>query len=107
MTTTILGLATCDTCKKARKALPHARFRDIRTDPLEPDELEALIATFGGNLVNRASRTWRSLDEASRLLDVAVLIRSHPAVMKRPVILTGETAFLGWSAQVRQALGVS
>ena len=106
MQTTILGLKNCDTCRKARKALPDAAFRDIRDDPLERAEIEQLLAEFGEKLVNRASTTWRGLDEATRGNSPALLLAAHPALMKRPVILSQKGLYLGWSAQTRTALGL-
>ena len=106
MQVTILGLKSCDTCRKARKALPDAEFRDIRDDPLDAGEIEQLLAEFGDKLVNRASTTWRSLNEAARSEDPAALLAAHPALMKRPVFLGEKGNLLGWSAQTRAALGI-
>ena len=82
----IWGLPTCDSCRKARAALPDARLRDIRAEPLSPAEIAELVATFGDRAVNRASTTWRGLSEAERALPAADLLARHPALMKRPVI---------------------
>jgi len=106
MTTTILGLKTCDTCRKAIKALPEATFRDIRTDPLSPEERAALLEQFGDALVNRASTTWRSLSEEERAQDWNTLLAKHPTLMKRPVIRNGNAWFLGWKADTQKALGL-
>jgi len=106
METTIFGLASCDTCRKARKALPGARFRDIRAEPLTDAERAAFLEKFGDRLINRASTTWRSLTEDVRGQSAQSLLAAHPALMKRPVILSGDTAHLGWSPDVRHALGV-
>ncbi|MCC5970316.1 MAG: arsenate reductase [Pararhodobacter sp.] len=104
---TIYGLPTCDTCRKARKALPAARFRDIRAEPLSEGDIKAFLAQFGERLVNRASTTWRSLSEAERQTMPEALLSAHPALMKRPVILAGGVLYLGWAPDVRRALGVN
>ena len=106
MTTEILGLKTCDTCRKARKALPDAQFRDIRDTPLSADEIAAFLARFGDALVNRSSTTWRALSEAERAQDAAALLAVHPALMKRPVIRQGDSLHLGWTPKTRTALGL-
>ncbi len=106
MPVTILGLKTCDTCRKARKALPEATFRDIREVPLDAAEIEALLAAFGDRLINRASTTWRGLDEGARAAPPAELLAAHPALMKRPVVRTDAGNHLGWTAQTRAALGL-
>lgn len=82
----IWGLPTCDSCRKARAALPGARLRDIRAEPLTEAEITELVATFGDRAVNRASATWRGLPEAERARPLAELLAAYPAVMKRPVI---------------------
>ena len=35
------------------------------------------------------------------------LLAAHPALMKRPLIEAGGEMYLGWTAGVREALGVS
>lgn len=106
MTTTILGLKTCDTCRKAIKALPEATFRDIRTDPLSPEERAALLEQFGDALVNRASTTWRGLSEDDKAQDADTLLATHPTLMKRPVIQHDGAWYLGWKADTQKALGL-
>lgn len=106
MDTTIYGLTNCDTCRKARKALPHATFRDIRADPLDAAGRGAFLHAFGDKLVNRASTTWRNLSEAERAQTPDDLLAVHPALMKRPVIRSGDALHLGWGTDVRRALGV-
>ncbi len=101
----IWGLKTCDTCRKAARALPDARLRDIRAEPLTGDEIATLIDRFGPALVNRASTTWRGLSEAERSEPAAALLAAHPALMKRPVIHAGGDWHLGWTPAVRAALG--
>jgi arsenate reductase len=82
----IWGLPTCDSCRKARAALPDARFRDIRAEPLTGAEIAELVASFGDKAINRASTTWRGLPEDERNRPAAELLARHPALMKRPVI---------------------
>lgn len=106
MTITILGLKTCDTCRKAIKALPEARFREIRSDPLSADERATLIAQFGDAVINRASTTWRGLSEDDKALDPDSLLAAHPTLMKRPVIQHDGAWYLGWKADTQRALGL-
>ena len=102
----IYGLKTCDTCRKAIRALPGARLVDVRDSPVPDTVLERAEARFGAALVNTRSTTWRGLDAGERDKAPVALIRAHPSVMKRPLIETGDTLYLGWSADVRAALGV-
>ena len=48
----IYGLKTCDTCRKARKALPAATFVDVREEGLPGEVLDRALALFGDKLVN-------------------------------------------------------
>jgi arsenate reductase len=102
----IYGLATCDTCRSASRALHQVDFVDVRATGFPDGLLERAAEVFGADLVNRRSATWRSLSEEERALPPVELIRRHPAVMKRPLIETGDGLHLGWSAEVRRALGV-
>ena len=106
MTTIIYGLKTCDTCRKALKALPDAQFRDIRATPLTQEERREFLAAFGDTLINRASTTWRGLDDQARLAPPETLLTHYPALMKRPVIRANDALHLGWKADVQGALGL-
>ncbi|WP_415403657.1 arsenate reductase family protein [Tateyamaria sp. SN3-11] len=101
------GLKTCDTCRKAIKALPQARFVDVRAEGVPADVMEAARAAFGDALVNTRSTTWRGLSEAERGGEPAALLAAHPTLMKRPLIVDGATMHLGWTKDVQAALGVS
>lgn len=101
----IYGISTCDTVRKARKALEAAghapEFRDVRAAPLNASEIAEFEAAFGDKIVNRASTTWRGLSEAERAAPVTDLLGAHPALMKRPVIREGEKLTLGWTPAVQ------
>ncbi len=104
----IYGLKTCDTCRKARKSLPQAQFVDLREQPLSSDLMQAAQAQFGAALVNTRSTTWRGLGDQERARPAADLLRDHPALMKRPLIVQPDgTLYLGWGADVKTALGVA
>lgn len=102
----LYGLKNCDTCRKAQKALTGAELVDIRAEPLSDALLDRALAAFGEDLVNRRSTTWRGLDEAERARPSRDLLRDHPSLMKRPLILAGDNLYLGWTAEVQKALGL-
>jgi arsenate reductase-like glutaredoxin family protein len=106
MPITLYGINTCDTCRKALAALPNAVFRDIRKEPLVTAELDRFLDMFGDTLINRASTTWRGLDEKARALPASILLQDHPTLMKRPVIDADGALYLGWKADVQKALGL-
>lgn len=101
----LYGLATCDTCRKALKAIRAAgrevTFRDIRAEPLSTEEWRGLLDVFGEGLLNRASTTWRGLSEEARGADAADLLREAPALMKRPVIRDVDSFTIGWKSDVQ------
>lgn len=101
-------LKTCDTCKKAIKALQAAgqdpEVIDVRADGLSDDQRRKFLAQFGEALVNRASSTWRGLSEVERNRDPVALLADYPTLMKRPVIEADGKFYLGWKADVQAAL---
>ncbi|WP_299045457.1 ArsC/Spx/MgsR family protein [uncultured Tateyamaria sp.] len=103
----IYGLKTCDTCRKAIKALPQAEFVDVRAAGVPSDVMDAALATFGDTLVNTRSTTWRGLTDAQRQGAPKDLLAAHPTLMKRPLIADGEGLHLGWTKDVQAALGVA
>ena len=101
----IFGLKNCDTCRKALKALAEAELRDVRADGIPAAVLEQALRQFGSSLVNTRSTTWRGLSAEERGEDPLVLLRAHPALMKRPLIEKDGALYLGWTAETRAALG--
>ncbi|WP_339107845.1 ArsC/Spx/MgsR family protein [Thioclava sp. GXIMD4216] len=101
----LYGIKTCDTCRKARKALEAAGktviFHDIRETPLSAEKLAAFYEAFGDKLLNRSSTTWRGLDEAERATPVKDLLALHPTLMKRPVLEEAGQMTLGWAKDVQ------
>lgn len=103
----LYGLKTCDTCRKALKSLPQAEFACVRGEGVPDIILERAFGQFGNALVNTRSATWRGLGEAERAQAPLVLIKSHPTLMKRPLIDDGTQLHLGWTSGVQKSLGVA
>lgn len=105
--TTIYGIKTCDTCRKAMKALEDAgqsvAFRDVRADPLDEVTLAQFLDAFGMALLNTRSTTWRGLSDAERAEPPMALLATHPTLMKRPVIEGRSGLTLGWTKDVQAA----
>ena len=101
----IYGLKNCDTCRKALKSLPGAVLVDVRDEGVPGEVLNEAYTRFGTDLLNTRSTTWRGLDADARAADPLALIAAHPALMKRPLIQSGGELFLGWTPDVRAALG--
>ena len=111
----IYHLKTCDTCRKAIKALRAAghdpELHDVRADRLDVGTLEILEAALGYEaLVNKKSTTWRGLSEAQKSelsRDSAIgLLAENPTLMKRPVIKQGGDFTIGWTKSVQANYGV-
>ena len=96
----LYGLSTCDTTKKALKALQKAGkdvvFRDVRAQPLTSAEIDAIITEFGDRAVNKQSTTYRGFSDFLRESEADAQIAAQPTVMKRPIIQDGATWYLGW-----------
>ena len=103
----LYGIPTCDTCKKALKALEGAghavTFRDIRKDPLSEAEISEMVTEFGSRLINKQSTTYRAFSDFLRESEPEAQIAAQPTVMKRPII-KGDAWYLGWDADVQAAL---
>ena len=99
---TVYGLDNCDTCRKARNWLkrfdvPH-EFVDYRAQRVPPATLKDWAAQLGGwdKLVNKASTSWRQLPDARKSPgsdpEWTLLIKEHPALVKRPVLVGADGA---------------
>lgn len=104
----LYGIPTCDTCKKAIKALQTAghevTFRDVRAEPLSEAEIDKIVQEFGDLAVNKQSTTYRAFNDYLKVSDPEAQIAAQPAVMKRPVIEADGRWFLGWDDKVQTAL---
>ena len=110
---TIYGIASCDTCRKARKWLTERgiehRFHDLRADGVDATSLNGWINEFGWEtLLNRRSTTWRQLPEAMQQnvspVSAASLMLAHPALIKRPIFDLGGKYLLGFGAAQQESL---
>ncbi|MEO0363584.1 MAG: Spx/MgsR family RNA polymerase-binding regulatory protein [Pseudomonadota bacterium] len=108
------GLKSCDTCKKALKALAEAGrepvVTDVRADGVPETALAEWLDRAGVDaLVNRRSTTWRGLSaeeqaEAMTEAGALALLKANPTLMKRPVIVAGDALHIGWTADAQAAL---
>lgn len=104
----IVGTKSCGTCRKAMALLDSQgkpyRFRDYKAEPLDRDELKALLERLGVP----ASALLRKRDPAYRELGLtggesdAVLLRhlaEHPTLLERPVAWSGKRALVARPAE--------
>lgn len=106
--TTVYGIKNCDTVKKALKWLTdnnlEPQLHDYRKDGLDPTWLAEMAEKFGWeNLVNKKSTTWRGLDSEikdnlNKELALEVL-QANPTLIKRPIVLNGNIALIGFNQE--------
>lgn len=107
----LYGISTCDTCKKAIKALQGAghdvTFRDVRAAPLSAAEIDQIIAQFGPRAVNTQSTTYRGFSDFLKASEPEAQIAAQPSVMKRPIIQAGGVWHIGWDEKTRSQFGLA
>ena len=102
----IYGIASCDTCRKARQWLSSAGIEhewiDLRTDGIARERLEQWREVLGdAALINKRSKTWRDFDTKQRQAteaDPLPVLVDHPTLIKRPILETPTTTLAGFSA---------
>lgn len=112
MTTgTIYGIASCDSCRKARRWLdehaPGWTWVDLRRDGVDAATIGRWLDAVGAErLVNRRSTTWRELEPDDRpaldAADLAEKLAAHPTLIKRPVFDRSDGVRVGFDDAVRQ-----
>jgi len=116
MATILYGIKNCDTIKKARKFLDQNnieyQFHDYRSDGTDTKLISAWVKTHGWETVlNKRGTTWRQLDDKTKTAtnenNVAELLAEHPAMIKRPVLVSGKQSLVGFSKETyTEALGL-
>lgn len=97
---TLYGLASCDTCRRARalfatRGIEHS-WVDLAASPPDTLALARWLERIGEDaLVNRRSTTWRGLDPAERARPAVELLAAHPRLIKRPLLCDGERVHCG------------
>lgn len=109
----VYGLKNCDTCRKAlawltQESIKH-QFIDLRGDGIAAKDIRRFADAVGVDvLLNKASTTWRALDDAEKsdLSKPALvkLIAAHPALMKRPVFECNDKIVVGFREAQRAEL---
>ena len=101
----IYGLKNCYRCRRARRALCLSNIIDIIKEPISEKLLQAAFLTFGEQVINRRSTTWRALSDIEKGSNPFTLLKNYPKLMKRPLIKTaGGQLFIGWSEDVQSAV---
>lgn len=103
--TTIYGIKTCDTVRKARawldaRGIAH-RFHDYRAEGIDEARLRGWARVLGWEkLLNRSGTSFRALPDADKAdLDEAkaiALMLANPTLIKRPVLEADDALLLGF-----------
>jgi arsenate reductase len=106
--TTLYGIKSCDTMKKARawldgRGVPY-EFHDYKVAGIDRVRLERWSREVGWEkLLNRAGTTFRKLpDERKSPLDerrALALMLEQPSMIKRPVLEWGRQLLVGFTPQ--------
>ena len=104
-TITVYGIPNCDSVKKARAWLTDHGvdyvFHDFKKQGVPPEAVDLWLKHVSWDvLVNRKGTTWRKLDPAlqASVVDNAsarALMLEHASVVKRPVVVKGQTVVVG------------
>ncbi|RUR39568.1 Spx/MgsR family RNA polymerase-binding regulatory protein [Vreelandella populi] len=98
---TLYVIDTCDTCRKARKALEDNgvpfKTHDLRKDGVSAELLEHILERVPlQDAVNKRSTTWRNLPQEDKdslnATSARQLLLEHPTLLKRPLLDTGGDA---------------
>lgn len=106
--TVLYGIAHCDTVKKARIWLAdngiEFEFVDFKKVPPSEDLIRQWLGQIPlETLLNKRGTTWRKLGEEEKSqaeeADGAVrLMVAQPSLIKRPILVRGDTFYCGFSA---------
>lgn len=105
---TLYGIPNCDTIKKARKWLSDNgkdySFHDYKKQGVPEKELRNWVKQLGWEtLLNKRGTTWRKLDEATKNsvneASAIQIMLDNPSIIKRPVLSSGKTLLVGFSAE--------
>jgi arsenate reductase len=108
MAITVFGIASCDSCRKARQWLDASglayRYHDLRLDGVPEKALQAWVTSAGWEkLLNRRSATWRRIPDVDKDIQApaqaVALMLEYPTVIKRPVICSGRDVLVGFDAE--------
>ncbi len=106
----VIGITNCNTIKKTKEWLSEKdvsySFRDVKKDPLSPNELAELVMRAGlDTLVNRKGRKWKMLGLSDKELsdnDLFEVLLEHQTMIKRPVLRKGEAVMVGFDEDALQ-----
>ncbi|MBU2897353.1 ArsC family reductase [Vibrio hepatarius] len=113
MTIIMYGIPNCDTIKKAKKWLEVEgiafQFHDYRKQGVDKNMIAKFCQHLGWeNVVNKRGTTYRQLGQEQKNglnEELAIeLLNEHPAMIKRPILVTNNHYHLGFKAEQYSAI---
>lgn len=108
--TTVYGISTCDTTKKAMSWLKKKNieftFHDYRVDGIDKTKLNEWCNKKGWEtILNKKSTTWRSLSptEQSAVINqqtAVTALATHNTLIKRPIIENNDALIVGFDEKL-------
>lgn len=102
MSKKVYYLSTCDTCARIIKELDLKKkgftFQDIKTEKITPAQLEEMKKMSGSyeSLFSRVALKYKTLDpKPASEAEYKKLILQEYTFLKRPVIISGNSIFVG------------
>lgn len=109
----VYGLKNCDTCRKAlqwlgKEKIAHT-FVDVRADGVSKADIVRFTKAIGWEkLLNKASTSWRALDDAEKEglseTKAIALMQKYPTLIKRPVFESAKAVMVGFRDAEMKAL---
>ncbi|EEX91677.1 hypothetical protein VIOR3934_10405 [Vibrio orientalis CIP 102891 = ATCC 33934] len=113
MTITMYGIPNCDTIKKAKKWLEaegvEYSFHDYRKQGIDKALVETFCQQLGWeNVLNKRGTTYRQLTQEQKdslnEANAIELLVEQPAMIKRPILVSGDSYHLGFKADQYTAI---
>ena len=110
MTTTLYGIANCDTIKKTKKLLEangiEFNFYDFKKEAPTQAQVKRWLQVFGAEKVlNKRGTTWRKLDKKAQTqaestqTQLIKLLIENSSMIKRPIIESNKHAIIGFDQE--------
>ena len=108
----VYHLSTCSTCQRIIKDVDLGEnfdYQDIKTQPITSSQLDKMAQMAGSfeALFSRKARKFRAMDLQEKPLeeqDYRKLILDEYTFLKRPVVIVGQSIFIGNSRKNIEAL---
>jgi len=108
--TTIYGIKSCDTMKKAITWLTDHNIDytlfDYKKETISEQWLTKMLNEHGLNVVmNKRGTTYRKLDDSTKALladeatpaaEIIAILSAHSSMIKRPILINGERSIVGF-----------